>query len=40
MNTSGCKTVRLDWSRDALSIFMPMLGVGALLVVLGLRAMR
>lgn len=40
MNTSGCKTVRLDWSRDALSILMPMLGVGALLVVLGLRAMR
>lgn len=40
MNTSGCKTVRLDWSRDALSIFMPMLGVGALLVVLGLRMMR
>ena len=40
MNTSGCKTVRLDWSRDALSIFMPILGVGALLVVLGLRTMR
>ena len=40
MNTSGCKTVRLDWSRDALSIFMPILGAGALLVVLGLRKMR
>ena len=40
MNTSGCKTVRLDWSRDALSMFLPILGVGALLIVIGLWKMR
>ena len=40
MNTSGCKTVRLDWSRDALSVFLPILGAGALLSVIGLRKMR
>lgn len=40
MNTSGCKTVRLDWSRDALSLFLPILGVGALLMVTGLLKMR
>ena len=40
MNTSGCKTVRLDWSRDALSVFLPILGAGALLIVIGVRKMR
>ncbi len=37
MNTSGCGRVRLDMSRDSLSIFLPALAVGALLVALGLR---
>lgn len=37
MNTSGCRRVRLDMSRDSLSIFLPALAVGAFLVALGLR---
>ncbi len=40
MNTAGCKSVRLDMSRDSLSIFLPALAVGALLVALGLRGAR
>jgi len=37
MNTSGCRRVRLDMSRDSLSIFLPALAVGALFVALGVR---
>ena len=40
MNTSGCKTVRLDWSWDTLSFVLPIIGVGALLIVLGSRKTR
>ena len=40
MNTSGCKTVRLDWSRDALVIFLPPLATGLALVMIGVRQKR
>ena len=40
MNTAGCKRVRLDLSRDSLSIFLPMLALGGLLVAAGLRWRR
>ena len=36
MNTSGCKSVRLDMSRDALSIFLPFLALGLLMIAGGL----
>lgn len=37
MNTAGCRTVRLDMSRDALRLFLPPLAIGLVLVVIGLR---
>ncbi len=37
MNTAGCRTVRLDLSRDALRVFLPPLAIGLVLVGLGLR---
>ncbi len=40
MNTSGCRTVRLDWSRDALSLFLPILALGAILMAIGWLKMR
>jgi hypothetical protein len=36
MNTAGCSRVRLDTSPDALRIFLPMLGVGAATMAVGL----
>lgn len=37
MNTAGCRTVRLDGSRDALRLFLPPLAIGLVLVAIGLR---
>ena len=37
MNTSGCRTVRLDWSRDALRLVLPPLCVGVCLIMFGIR---
>jgi hypothetical protein len=37
MNTAGCRTVRLDMSRDALRLFLPPLAIGLVLVGIGLR---
>lgn len=37
MNTAGCRTVRLDVSRDALRLFLPPLAIGLVLVAIGLR---
>lgn len=36
MNTSGCKTVRLDMSRDSLSTFPPVIAIGLLMIAGGL----
>ncbi len=40
MNTSGCSVVRLDLGRDALRIFLPPIGLGVGLIVLGFWKMR
>jgi hypothetical protein len=40
MNTSGCKTVRLDWSWDALQFFLPTFVLGAFLIARSLWKMR
>lgn len=37
MNTSGCQTVRLDWSRDALRLVVPPMAIGLGLIAIGLR---
>lgn len=40
MNTAGCRTVRLDWSWDMVSLFLPTFVIGTALFAIGLRKMR
>ncbi len=36
MNTAGCSSIRLDWSWDALRIFLPLLAIGVAMMAGGL----
>lgn len=40
MNTSGCRTVRLDLGRDALRIFLPPIALSVALMAIGFWKMR
>jgi hypothetical protein len=40
MNTAGCGSVRLDLSPDALRLFLPGLGVGAVFIAAGIWSRR
>ncbi len=40
MNTSGCRSVRLDLSRDSLSIFPPVIALGLLMIAGGFYRRR
>ncbi|CAN5367559.1 hypothetical protein BH10PSE8_BH10PSE8_12560 [soil metagenome] len=40
MNTAGCRTVRLDWSWDMVSLFLPTFVIGTVLIATGLWKMR